>query len=80
MAALRTGIKTVIIPKDNEKDLSEIDQTVRRSLNFILADHVDKVIEATLTFPQKTTAEEETKRSTYTVPQDTTGAKAGIRQ
>ena len=29
MAALRSGIRTVIIPKDNVKDLEEIDQTVR---------------------------------------------------
>ena len=29
MAAKRSGIRTVIIPKENEKDLEEIDQTVR---------------------------------------------------
>ena len=80
MAALRAGIKTVIIPKDNEKDLAEIDQTVRRSLNFILADHVDKVIDEALTFPAATAAEDEKRRNTYAVPQDTTGTKAGIRQ
>ena len=51
MAALRHGIKTVIIPKENEKDLREIDQTVCRSLNFILAEHVDAVIDATLILP-----------------------------
>jgi len=80
MAALRAGIKTVIIPKDNEKDLSEIDQTVRRSLNFILADHVDKVIEVALTFPTGSSQEENIKRNTYPVAQESTGAKAGIRQ
>ena len=48
MAALRTGIHTVIIPKDNEPDLEEIDQTVRRALNFISTDHVDKVIDTVL--------------------------------
>ena len=35
MAALRNGIKTVIIPRENEKDLEEIDQTVRKALHFI---------------------------------------------
>ncbi len=80
MAALRAGIKTVIIPKANEKDLSEIDQTVRRSLNFILADHVDQVIETALTFPTEETADDTAKRSPYPVTQDTTAAKAGIRQ
>ncbi|MBQ3927428.1 MAG: hypothetical protein II710_02145, partial [Clostridia bacterium] len=45
MAALRTGITTVIIPSENEKDLSEIDQTVRSALNFIATDHVDKILD-----------------------------------
>ena len=48
MAALRHGVKTVIIPQENEKDLREIDQTVRRALNFLLVDHVDSVIDAAL--------------------------------
>ena len=48
MAALRHGIRTVIIPKDNERDLEEIDQTVRRQLNFISAQTVDTVLEAAL--------------------------------
>ncbi len=48
MAALRHGIRTVIIPRDNERDLAEIDQTVRRQLNFISAQTVDTVLEAAL--------------------------------
>ncbi|MFB0921416.1 MAG: endopeptidase La, partial [Oscillospiraceae bacterium] len=48
MAALRSGIKTVIIPADNEKDLEEIDQTVRAALNFVVTDHVDKVLDVAL--------------------------------
>jgi len=48
MAALRHGIKTVIIPEANAKDLEEIDQTVRRSLNFITVSHVDSVLSAAL--------------------------------
>ncbi len=48
MAALRHGIRTVIIPKDNERDLEEIDQTVRRSLNFVTAQTVDTVLETAL--------------------------------
>ena len=45
MAALRTGITTVIIPSENEKDLEEIDQTVRSALNFVTADHVDRILD-----------------------------------
>lgn len=48
MAALRHGIRTVIIPKDNERDLEEIDQTVRKQLNFISASAVDTVLNAAL--------------------------------
>jgi ATP-dependent Lon protease len=48
MAALRHGIQTVIIPKDNERDLEEIDPIVRKSLNFISAQTVDTVLEAAL--------------------------------
>jgi len=48
MAALRHGISTVIIPRENEKDLAEIDQTVRKSLNFITAQTVDTVLSAAL--------------------------------
>ena len=48
MAALRHGISTVIIPKDNERDLEEIDQTVRNALNFVVASHIDTVLETAL--------------------------------
>ena len=48
MAALRHGIRTVIIPKDNERDLAEIDQTVRNSLNFVTAQTIDTVLETAL--------------------------------
>ena len=48
MAALRHGVRTVIIPKENERDLEEIDQTVRRQLNFISAQSVDTVLDAAL--------------------------------
>ena len=44
MAALRNGINTVIIPADNEKDLEEIDQTVRAALRFIPVKQVDEVL------------------------------------
>ena len=48
MAALRHGIRTVIIPKDNEKDLAEIDQTVRNSLHFVTAQTIDTVLDTAL--------------------------------
>ena len=53
MAALRHGIRTVIIPKDNERDLEEIDQTVRKQLNFISASTVDTVLETALNYKKE---------------------------
>ena len=48
MAALRHGIRTVIIPVDNEKDLQQIDPVVRNALNFISAESIDTVLDAAL--------------------------------
>jgi len=44
LAALRAGITTVIIPKDNEKDLIEIPANVKKGLTIIPVSHVDEVI------------------------------------
>lgn len=51
MAALRNGIQTVIIPADNEKDLDEIDQTVRNALNFVLVDQAEQVLAQAIVAP-----------------------------
>lgn len=45
MAALRAGVKTVIIPAENEPDLENIDQTVRAQLRFIPTAHVDNILD-----------------------------------
>ncbi len=51
MAAFRNGIKTVIIPAENAKDLEEIDQTVRKALQFILVEQADQVLANALSRP-----------------------------
>ena len=48
MAALRHGIKTVIIPAANERDLADIDQTVRGKLRFVIAKEIGTVLETAL--------------------------------
>ena len=48
MAALRHGIKTVIIPAANERDLADIDQTVRSKLHFVIAREIGTVLETAL--------------------------------
>ncbi len=44
IAAHRAGIKTVIIPKENEKDLYEIPANVRKKLRFVFVEHMDEVL------------------------------------
>ena len=44
LAALRTGTTTVFIPKDNEKDLAEIPDNVKKGLTILPVSHVDEVI------------------------------------
>jgi len=51
LAALRGGIKTVLIPKDNEKDLAEIPENVKRNLEIIPVSMVDEMLEKALTKP-----------------------------
>ena len=48
MAALRNGIKTVIIPQDNFVDLEQIDPEVKESLQFVPASHVDNILDIVL--------------------------------
>ncbi len=48
LAAHRGGIKTVLIPKDNEKDLIEIPENVKQGLEILSVEHVDEVLEKAL--------------------------------
>ena len=57
MAAYKAGIKNVIIPKENVRDLEEIDEEVRGALHFIPVEKVDEVI-ANATLPAKKVAKE----------------------
>ncbi|MFA5136372.1 MAG: endopeptidase La [Patescibacteria group bacterium] len=48
IAAHRAGIKTVIMPKDNKKDLEDIPQYVLKKLHFVFVNHMDDVLDAAL--------------------------------
>lgn len=48
LAALRGGIKTVIIPKENEKDLAEIPDNVKKGMKIIPVDNVSDVLKIAL--------------------------------
>ena len=81
MAALRTGIHTVIIPADNEKDLQEIDQSVRAALNFISTDHVDKILDTALIRSEIIPAShEDGENHPMPIPDSGEGQRRSIRQ
>ena len=48
LAAHRAGIKTMLLPADNKKDLAEIPGNVRRRMEFVLVDHLDQILEKAL--------------------------------
>lgn len=58
MAALRAGLRTVILPRENEKDLAEIDQSVREKLHFIPVETVDAVFASALCYGEARPAAE----------------------
>ncbi|MBO6948323.1 MAG: endopeptidase La [Rhodospirillales bacterium] len=51
LAALRGGIKTVLIPQENEKDLAEIPDVVKKGLEIVPVSTVDEVLERALSKP-----------------------------
>ena len=58
MAAKRNGLHTVLIPKDNVRDLEDIDQTVRAALRFVPVETVDQVFAEMFAAPAKALREE----------------------
>lgn len=44
LAAHRAGLTTVILPKRNEKDLSDLPESIHNKMHFVLAEHVDTVL------------------------------------
>ncbi|WP_095407419.1 MULTISPECIES: endopeptidase La [Bacillaceae] len=49
LGAHRAGLKTIILPQDNEKDIEDVPESVRHDLTFILASHMDDVLKIALT-------------------------------
>ena len=48
LAAHRAGIKKIILPQENKRDIDEIPVNVKRSLEFVLVEHMDDVLKAAL--------------------------------
>ena len=78
MAALRAGVRTVIIPKENEADLQEIDPLVRQQLEFSPVDHADQVLE--IVFPHEELREEQQETAHSRKAHRLTAPVTGLRQ
>jgi ATP-dependent Lon protease len=61
LAALRGGIKTVLIPEENEKDLEELPKNVLKGLEIIPVKSIEEVLEKTLTLDLKPISEDSGK-------------------
>lgn len=72
IAAHRAGIKTVILPKDNAKDLQELPEQVRNELNLVTVSHLDEVLDLalleTVEAPVSLTAEGEEGKTRVVIP------------
>lgn len=53
LAAHRAGIKKVILPKENEKDLEEVPQQIKQELCFLPVEHIDEVLKLALKEPKE---------------------------
>ena len=67
MAAYRAGITDVIIPKDNESDLSEIEEVVRKAIRFHPVKKIDEVLELALCKQPKSLVKQTTEDVSPTV-------------
>ena len=81
MAADRHGIKTVIIPAENQPDLKEVDETVKSNIQFVPVETLDTVLEWALV-PQKEEealpAGEQTKEAAVVPPVKKTARKSAF--
>ncbi|MBO6764887.1 endopeptidase La [Maricaulis sp.] len=77
LAALRGGVKTVLIPKDNEKDLTEIPDNVKQGLEIIPVETADEVLKLALTEPVQPVEWTEADEAALAAMASQTGAETG---
>jgi ATP-dependent Lon protease len=80
LAAHRAGIRTVILPKQNEKDLAEVHKEVRKDMHFHFVDTVDKVIKIALTEPPAKAPAARIKRRVAKGKTPSAGRKQRVRR
>ncbi|MDO4420244.1 MAG: endopeptidase La [Ruminococcus sp.] len=63
MAAYKSGVKTVIIPKKNLPDLTEIDSVVSKNVEFVAVDNIEEVLKLAITFGKESKKAVQNKNS-----------------
>ena len=63
MAAYREGIKTVLIPKDNVSDLYEVDEEVKKAVEFLPMSNLEQVLKAALVWPKAAEKKSRSKKA-----------------
>jgi ATP-dependent Lon protease len=58
LAAFRAGMKTIIIPDRNEKDLDEVPKVLRRKMNWVIAKNMSDVLKVALLAHEKSPAKQ----------------------
>ncbi|ABW67660.1 endopeptidase La [Desulfosudis oleivorans] len=77
LGALRAGIKTILVPEKNRKEVSEIPNHIARKIEFVFTDSMDKVIDLAFERPPKKQAAAAKKQAPKkkAVPRKTTGTR-----
>ena len=70
LAAHRVGLKTIILPKDNEKDLADIPKAVLDSLDLYMVDTMDEVLKIALAEPIRPTRPPDSEPVQPSPPED----------
>ena len=63
LAAHRAGIKKILLPKENESDIDEIPENVRKQLTFVLLETVDDALREALVRPEKNTGKQRLRKA-----------------
>jgi ATP-dependent Lon protease len=70
LAAKRMGIKMIVVPKRNKKDVDDLPKYVKEGMNFVIVDTVDAVLKTTLVEPKKVA-------SSGSIPKKTARSQSG---
>lgn len=77
MAAYRAGMKTVIVPAENEPDLQDIEPVVRENVEFVIAETMDTVLDTALRREKSESAKPATILPESVVPASETATRQG---